>query len=117
MTTPISHRKNYVSPFSVSAESSEEMDGIIHSLVTEQVRIPYPFPIILQTQLHKLCGSCIVGGGISGSLICGSLGLRLSVGGSPCSVQEVGELTCLILRELEENYPWMARSTEQVRIF
>lgn len=58
-----------------------------------------------------------MGDGISGSLIRGSLGLRLSVGGSLCSVQEVGELTCLILRELEENYPWMARSTEQVRIF
>jgi hypothetical protein len=48
---------------SVSAESCEEMDGIIDSLITEK---------------------------------------------------EVGELTCLILKELEESYPWMACSIEQV---
>ena len=29
-------------------------------------------------------------------------------------MQEVEDLTCLILRELEESYPWMARSIEQV---
>ncbi|CAI8035271.1 Nephrocystin-3 [Geodia barretti] len=48
---------------SVSAATSEEMDAIIDTLVTEQ---------------------------------------------------EVEDLTCLILRELEESYPWMARSIEQV---
>ena len=82
----------YVLLLSVSAESSEEMDAIIGTLVTEQVGFHHLPLLCIYTSPHTVCVY--------------PAGWRF--------MQEVEDLTCLILRELEESYPWMARSIEQV---
>ena len=63
------------------------MDEIIDSLVTQQVR----------AVLVDVCG------------VLPWVDALLSI-----YVQEVGDLTCFILKDLEESCPWMAHSIEQV---